>query len=150
MMQSNYRLFYCILLVAFISLLYSCRSQKELLPPYSVKKNTELQELGKGVKLYIIKKGPGELPSLDNQVIVHYQGRLKDGSVFDDSYERNQEATFPLNGLIEGWQIALPNVPVGSKIRLEIPPEAGYGERELKKIPPNSTLIFDIELIEIK
>jgi FKBP-type peptidyl-prolyl cis-trans isomerase len=73
-----------------------------------------------------------------------------DGTVFDSSYERDQPATFPLNGVIAGWTEALQLMSVGSKYRLFIPPELAYGPQDKGPIPGNSTLIFEVELLEIK
>ncbi|MEM1127096.1 MAG: FKBP-type peptidyl-prolyl cis-trans isomerase [Bacteroidota bacterium] len=83
-------------------------------------------------------------------VTIHYEGRLTNGDVFDSSYERGTPATFPLSNLIQGWQQGIPGMQVGGTRRLVIPPELGYGNRSVGSIPPNSTLIFDIELFDVQ
>jgi FKBP-type peptidyl-prolyl cis-trans isomerase len=73
---------------------------------------------------------------------------LTDGTVFDSSFDRGEVHDFPLPRLIPGWQLALPKVRIGSKVRLVVPPQLGYGSRRIGNIPANSTLLFDIELID--
>lgn len=107
-------------------------------------------ELPSGLQYLVIKEGDGDLPSLTDEVKCHYHGRLIDGTVFDSSVERGQPAVFPVNGVIRGWVEALQLMPVGSKWRLFVPPELGYGEQGAGgAIGPNSTLVFDVELLEI-
>jgi FKBP-type peptidyl-prolyl cis-trans isomerase FklB len=107
-------------------------------------------ELPSGLQYLVIKEGDGDLPSLTDEVKCHYHGRLIDGTVFDSSVERGQPAVFPVNGVIQGWVEALQLMPVGSKWRLFVPPELGYGEQGAGgAIGPNSTLVFDVELLEI-
>ena len=106
--------------------------------------------LPSGLQYKILKEGTGEKPKGTNDVKVHYEGQLIDGVVFDSSIERNEPATFTLNKVIPGWTEALQLMTVGSKWRLFIPANLGYGEAGAgKQIPPFSTLIFDVELIEI-
>ena len=103
-----------------------------------------------GLQYEILKKGTGNLPKIHQKVVAHYEGRLLTGKVFDSSYKRGQPATFPVNGLIKGWQEALQIMPVGSKWRLYIPSNLGYGARGAgNDIPGNATLIFDLELLDI-
>jgi FKBP-type peptidyl-prolyl cis-trans isomerase FklB len=107
-------------------------------------------ELPSGLQYQVIKEGEGELPSLTDEVKCHYHGSLIDGTVFDSSVERGQPAVFPVNGVIQGWVEALQLMPVGSKWRLYVPPELGYGQQGAGgAIGPNSTLVFDVELLEI-
>ncbi|MGC9354697.1 MAG: FKBP-type peptidyl-prolyl cis-trans isomerase [Mariniphaga sp.] len=107
-------------------------------------------ELPSGLQYQVIKEGDGDLPSLTDEVKCHYHGSLIDGTVFDSSVERGQPAVFPVNGVIRGWVEALQLMPVGSKWRLFVPPELGYGEQGAGgAIGPNSTLVFDVELLEI-
>ncbi|MBW6536018.1 MAG: FKBP-type peptidyl-prolyl cis-trans isomerase [Mariniphaga sp.] len=107
-------------------------------------------ELPSGLQYQVINEGDGDLPSLTDEVKCHYHGSLIDGTVFDSSVERGQPATFPVNGVIQGWVEALQLMPVGSKWRLYVPPELGYGEQGAGgAIGPNSTLVFDVELLEI-
>jgi FKBP-type peptidyl-prolyl cis-trans isomerase FklB len=107
-------------------------------------------ELPSGLQYEVLKEGEGDLPSLSDEVKCHYHGSLIDGTVFDSSVERGQPAVFPVNGVIQGWVEALQLMSVGSKWRLYVPPELGYGEQGAGGvIGPNSTLVFDVELLEI-
>ena len=102
-----------------------------------------------GLQYEVLKKGEGEVPQKTDKVKCHYEGRLIDGTVFDSSIKRGEPAVFGLNQVIKGWTEALSLMPVGSKWRLYIPQELGYGERQAGQIPPYSTLIFDVELLSI-
>jgi FKBP-type peptidyl-prolyl cis-trans isomerase FklB len=103
-----------------------------------------------GLQYEIIKDAQGEKPTLESTVKVHYHGTTIDGEVFDSSVERGEPATFPLNGVIKGWTEGLQLMPVGSKYKFYIPAELAYGNRQAGgKIGPNSTLIFEVELLEI-
>ena len=107
-------------------------------------------ETSSGLKYKILEMGEGSSPVEQSQVKVHYRGRLEDGTEFDSSYKRGQPATFPVNGVIRGWTEALMLMKPGDKWELTIPPELGYGSRAVGNvIPPNSTLIFEVELLEI-
>lgn len=107
-------------------------------------------ELPSGLQYKVINEGEGDLPALTDQVKCHYHGSLIDGTVFDSSVERGNPAVFPVNGVIRGWVEALQLMPVGSKWRLFVPPDLGYGEQGAGNvIGPNSTLVFDVELLEI-
>jgi len=107
-------------------------------------------ELPSGLQYKVIEEGDGDLPTPENQVKCHYHGTLVDGTVFDSSVERGEPAVFPVNAVIPGWVEVLQLMPVGSKWRLFIPPELAYGEQGAGGvIGPNSTLIFDLELLEI-
>lgn len=113
------------------------------------KKGVEV--LASGVQYKVMKVGSGKSPTKANSVVAHYEGRLIDGTVFDSSIQRGQPATFPVTGVIQGWQEVLQKMKVGSKWQVYIPSDLAYGPRGTgPKIGPNSTLIFDIELIEIK
>ena len=103
-----------------------------------------------GLQYEIIKMGTGEKPSATDKVEVHYHGTLEDGTVFDSSVERGETITFPLNRVIKGWTEGLQLMPVGSKFKFTIPPELGYGSRPIGSIPPNSTLIFEVELFNVE
>jgi FKBP-type peptidyl-prolyl cis-trans isomerase FklB len=114
------------------------------------KKKEGIQELPSGMQFEIITQGDGELPTSEDQVECHYHGTLINGKVFDSSVERDQTATFPVNGVIKGWQEALQLMAVGSKWRLFIPSDLAYGEQGAgADIGPNATLIFEVELISI-
>ncbi len=103
-----------------------------------------------GLQYEIIKAGTGPKPKAEDEVKCHYKGTLIDGKVFDSSIERGEPATFPVNRVIPGWTEALQLMPVGSKWKLYIPASLGYGERGAgQDIKPNSTLIFEVELLEI-
>ena len=103
-----------------------------------------------GLQYKIIKRGEGPSPKADDTVTTHYRGTLIDGREFDSSYSRGQPASFPVNGVIKGWTEALQLMKVGDKWELYIPPELAYGKRGRKPIPPNSALIFEVELIAVK
>ena len=105
--------------------------------------------LPSGLQYEILEAGDGALPTDNSRVTVHYEGRLTDGSVFDSSYRRNQPATFGVRQVISGWTEALQLMPQGSKWRLFIPSELGYGARGAGSIPPNAVLVFDVELLGI-
>ena len=89
-------------------------------------------------------------PSATDTIVAHYHGTLIDGTVFDSSVDRGEPATFPLNRVIPGWTEGLQLMGIGAKWRLFIPPELGYGPRPAGQIPPNSALVFDVELLEIQ
>lgn len=104
--------------------------------------------LPSGLQYTIVKEGDGEKPGPTTMVTVHYEGSLINGKVFDSSYK---PATFGVHQVISGWTEALQLMPVGSKWKLFIPSELGYGARGAGgSIPPNSTLIFDVELISMR
>ncbi|TKI08916.1 FKBP-type peptidyl-prolyl cis-trans isomerase [Martelella alba] len=103
-----------------------------------------------GLQFKVLQEGQGAIPVRQDRVRVHYTGRLLDGSVFDSSVQRGQPAEFPVNGVIPGWIEALTLMPVGSRWELFIPHHLAYGERGAgASIPPFSTLVFDVELLEI-
>ena len=106
--------------------------------------------LDSGLQYQVITLGEGQKPTATNQVTCHYHGTVISGNVFDSSVERGQPARFPLNRVIKGWTEGLQLMPVGSKFRFFIPPHLAYGERAVSaEIGPNSTLIFDVELLGI-
>lgn len=106
--------------------------------------------LASGLQYEIITEGTGPKPSAKDKVTCHYHGTLIDGTVFDSSVQRGQPATFPLNMVIKGWTEGLQLMTQGSKWRFFIPPQLGYGDRQVSaKIGPNSTLIFEVELLDI-
>ncbi|MAN49419.1 MAG: peptidylprolyl isomerase [Flavobacteriales bacterium] len=103
-----------------------------------------------GLQYKVLKEGDGESPKETDKVEVHYHGTLIDGTVFDSSVDRGESITFPVNGVIPGWVEALQLMKTGAKYKLFIPSELAYGNRGQGKIGPNSTLIFEVELIAIK
>ena len=115
-------------------------------------KNKEMEgvvELPSGLQYKVLAEGSGNSPQATDKVTVHYKGMLLDGTVFDSSYDRGESISFPLNGVIPGWTEGLQLMKTGGKSILYIPPELGYGDREIGPIPPGSTLIFEVELISI-
>lgn len=112
-------------------------------------KKDSINTTASGLQYKVLVKGEGEVPTATDRVKVHYRGTLLDGTEFDSSYKRGQPATFGCNQVIKGWTEALTMMPVGSKWMLYIPQELAYGERESGQIPPFSTLIFEVELLEI-
>lgn len=103
-----------------------------------------------GLQFRVLTQGEGAIPARTDRVRVHYTGKLIDGTVFDSSVARGEPAEFPVNGVIPGWIEALTLMPVGSKWELTIPQELAYGERGAgASIPPFSTLVFEVELLEI-
>lgn len=103
-----------------------------------------------GLQYIVLKEGTGPKATASDKVKVHYKGTLLDGTEFDSSYKRGNPAEFKAGGVIKGWTEALQLMNAGSKYKLFIPPELAYGERGAgAKIPPNSTLIFEVELLEI-
>ena len=103
-----------------------------------------------GLQYKVIKSGAGPSPKSTDTVKVHYTGTLIDGTVFDSSVQRGTPATFPVNGVIPGWTEALQLMKVGDKWQLVIPAKLAYGEKGPGFIGPNSTLIFDVELLGIE
>ncbi len=104
-----------------------------------------------GLQYKVIKSGDGPQPTLDDTVTTHYRGTLIDGRVFDSSYDRGEPASFPVKGVIKGWTEALQLMHVGDKWELYVPSELAYGNSKRSElIQPNSTLIFEIELLGIK
>ncbi len=108
-----------------------------------------VQVLPSGLQYKVIKEGTGKTPTADDKVKTHYRGTLINGTEFDSSYKRNKPAEFPVKGVIKGWTEALLLMKEGSKWQLYIPPNLAYGERGRPGIPPNSTLIFEVELLEV-
>lgn len=114
------------------------------------KKRAGVVELPSGLQYEIIKQGTGPKPKATDTVKAHYAGTLINGQEFDNSYKRGEPITIPVTGVIQGWVQALQMMPVGSKWKLYIPSELGYGENGAGgAIPGGATLIFDIELLEI-
>jgi FKBP-type peptidyl-prolyl cis-trans isomerase FkpA len=106
--------------------------------------------LESGLQYEILKEGAGSKPTLEDTVDCQYRGTLVDGTEFDSSYARNQPATFAVKGVVKGWTEALQLMPVGSKWRIVVPPQLAYGERGTGPIAPNSTLVFELELLGVK
>jgi FKBP-type peptidyl-prolyl cis-trans isomerase FklB len=104
-----------------------------------------------GLQYKVISSGDGKMPKAEDTVTTHYRGTLIDGREFDSSYSRGQPASFPVKGVIKGWTEALQLMKVGDKWELYIPSELAYGEAQRSElIQPNSTLVFELELLSIK
>ena len=115
------------------------------------KEKAGIVTLPSGLQYQIITEGNGPKPNATDQVKCHYEGTLINGQVFDSSIKRGQPAVFGLNQVIRGWTEALQLMPTGSKWRLFLAPELAYGDRQAGElIEPNSTLIFDVELLGIE
>jgi len=114
-------------------------------------KNENIQVTDSGLQYKVITMGEGQKPGLSDKVNVHYHGTLITGEVFDSSVERGEPISFPLNGVIQGWQEGLQLMPVGSKFRFFIPQDLAYGSRGAGAlIKPYSALVFDVELLGIE
>lgn len=103
-----------------------------------------------GLQYEVLQQGSGEKPGAADTVTCHYRGTFIDGKGFDNSYDRGQPISFPLNGVIKGWTEGLQLMSVGSKYKFYIPYTLGYGEYDYMSIPGGSTLVFEVELIEVK
>jgi len=115
-----------------------------------LKENKNAIELPDGLRYEIVKQGTGAFPKVTDTVKVHYTGKLLNGTVIDSSVERGEPVEFPLNQVIPGWTEGLQKINQGGKIRLYIPPQLAYGDSGQQAVPPGATLIFDIELLEVK
>ena len=110
----------------------------------------EVVSLASGLQYEILKAGQGPIPQAKDTVVAHYEGKLINGKIFDSSIKRGEPATFPVNALIKGWQEALQLMPTGSRWKLFIPYELGYGSQGAgQDIPPYATLVFELELLSI-
>ncbi|MES2989588.1 MAG: FKBP-type peptidyl-prolyl cis-trans isomerase [Pseudomonadota bacterium] len=117
----------------------------------SLKASDGWQSMEKGLRWRrIAGNGSGKHPAVTDTVTLHYAGRLTDGTEFDSSYARNEPAIFPLEALIEAWQLAVPKMGIGDTIELAVPAELGYGPRGKGPIPGGATLLFKIELLGIE
>lgn len=115
------------------------------------KKKPDVKTTASGLEYKVIKEGTGPKPKATDTVSVNYRGTLIDGTEFDSSYKRGQPATFPLNGVIKGWTEGLQLMKTGSKYQFFVPSNLAYGERAVSPdIGANATLIFEVELLEIK
>jgi FKBP-type peptidyl-prolyl cis-trans isomerase len=114
-------------------------------------KRTGVIVLASGLQYRVLKSGSGEYPTFQHSVVVHYEGTRVDGGIFDSSYQREKPSVFPLQRVIKGWQQALLKMKVGDIWMLYVPPELAYGATSPSEaIPANSTLIFKVELLEVR
>lgn len=113
-------------------------------------KEKGVKSLKSGLLYLVEKEGTGATPKATDTVVVNYVGTLIDGKKFDSSYDRKEPVTFPLNRVIPGWTEGLQQIKAGGKIKLVIPPELAYGADGTPGIPPNSTLVFEVELLKVE
>ena len=119
--------------------------------PSASSQSNEWKTTASGLKYQVLKQGTGTVsPKATDTVKVHYHGTFLDGKVFDSSVQRGEPATFPLNQVIAGWTEGLQLMKVGDKFKFEIPPDLAYGPGGRPGIPPNSTLLFEVELLGIQ
>jgi FKBP-type peptidyl-prolyl cis-trans isomerase FkpA len=107
------------------------------------------EKTASGIGVTMLKEGTGANPKMTDTVKVHYRGTLDNGQEFDSSYKRNQPATFPLTRVIPCWTEGVQKIKVGGKAKLVCPPNLAYGNQNVPGIPPNSTLNFEVELLDI-
>lgn len=146
--------YWSLLLIAMVAI--SCGEEEipvadnaQQIQEYIAANNLDAVEVGDtGLFVVIAQEGNGEFPTLNDNVTVHYHGTFLDGSVFDSSVLRGEPATFPLTGVILGWQIGIPQFSKGGTGTLLIPNNLAYGPAGTGGIPGNSVLIFDVELID--
>ncbi|HFL7595500.1 TPA: FKBP-type peptidyl-prolyl cis-trans isomerase [Yersinia enterocolitica] len=113
-------------------------------------KEKDVKKTASGLLYKVEKAGTGDAPKDSDTVVVNYKGTLADGTEFDNSYKRGEPLSFRLDGVIPGWTEGLKQIKKGGKITLVIPPELAYGTTGVPGIPANSTLIFDVELLDVK
>lgn len=127
------------------------RIDAELIQKFVATNNLKAQTTESGIYYVVDKPGSGKNPTLESTVKVHYSGTLLNGTKFDSSYDRGEPTEFPLRGVIRGWQEGIPLFKPGGKGKIIIPSGLAYGPQQVgPSIPPNSVLVFDIELLEVK
>ena len=139
--------------IAGVFIFMAASSSSILASPEYLKENSIREGvvvLSSGLQYEIMVEGSGAKPGPRDVVTTHYHGTLIDGSVFDSSVERRAPASFPLDRVISGWTEGLQLMSVGSKWKFFIPPNLAYGDRRIPGIPANSTLIFEVELLDIE
>lgn len=142
-----------LILSALLIFAFGCENQAEvdlgLIEEYILENNLDAQSTAEGIFYVIEKTGTGLKPNLGSTVTVHYEGYYLDGTIFDSSYQRGEMATFPLLNVIQGWQIGIPLIQEGGKIKLIIPSEYAYGRQGRGSVPGNAILVFDVELFDV-
>jgi FKBP-type peptidyl-prolyl cis-trans isomerase len=146
-----------LLALMILPLFFACSKEdqrevdEDLIREYIADNSLDGREGEDGLFYVIEKEGNGARPELSSEVTVHYEGYLLDGDVFDSSYERGMPATFPLTGVIRGWQLGIPLFKEGGKGKLLIPSHLGYGSNPPpgSGIPRDAVLVFDIELLDV-
>ncbi len=137
----------------FVSKLQNLKLQENLIKGQDFLKENKNKKgivtTASGLQYKILKKGEGAVPTSKDVVMCHYQGTLINGDVFDSSYKRGKPSTFAVSAVVKGWQEALQLMHVGAKWKIFIPSELAYGKRAQRTIKPNSTIIFEMELIKI-
>jgi peptidylprolyl isomerase len=158
-MENNYLVAAIFFVIAALFLARNIRASKQAKQHIAdgeafLKENAQKKHIvttPSGLQYEILKEGNGSKhPNLNSIVKVHYQGALLNGKVFNDSREKDQPISFKLKQVIKGWQEGVQTMVVGQKTRFYIPHDLAYGKRQSGPIPPGSTLIFEIELLEIK
>lgn len=147
------KIFLLVLPALFLFSACTDRNEKDeaIILDYLAENNLSAEKTAEGVYYIIEVEGTGAHPTITDQVEVNYEGYLIDGSIFDSSYDRGQSITFPLMGVILGWQYGIPKLKEGGKGKLLIPSQLAYGATPpSSSIPKNAVLIFDVELIDIK
>lgn len=136
-----------LLLVIVGAMVASCGSSKE-----TAKGDSGMIKTASGLEYVDIEVGTGITPQKGNTCVVHYHGTLLDGTVFDSSKERGQPFEFQIGEgrVIKGWDEGVMSMKIGGKRKLVIPADLAYGPRQMGSIPPNSTLVFEVELLDIK
>jgi FKBP-type peptidyl-prolyl cis-trans isomerase FkpA len=148
-MKFKAQFFSVLFILANVGCTNGCSQEK----PGSTLKEGATITTASGLKIEEVKNGTGDLAESGKTVSVHYTGTFTDGKKFDSSYDRGQPITFPLGAgrVIKGWDEGIAGMRVGEKRKLTIPPELAYGaEGRPPMMPPNSTLLFDVELVEVK
>lgn len=115
----------------------------------NLKNDKEVRQTSSGLQYKILVEGKGRVPKATDEVLVHYTGKLLDGTVFDSSVERGEPISFPLNGVIAGWTEGLQLMKEGGKAVLYIPSELAYGDNGTGPIPGGATLVFEVELLKV-
>jgi FKBP-type peptidyl-prolyl cis-trans isomerase len=120
--------------------------------PYQIEDSLAIIRLENGVSLYFVEKGEGKMPGPNGSAEVHYEGRLKDGKIFDSSYDRAKPMRLYMEDIISGLRIALTEVPEGSKVKIMVPAPMAYGDSMPPNsiIPPNADLSFDVEVLDVR